>query len=280
MFASKKLGKPLIVKIVGDYAWEQGRQRFGVTQELDDFVRTKQPSWFVRALQKIEQRVAKHAAQILVPSMYLKQIVETWGVAEEKINVIHNAVYVEKIGSVPPEVLSLPRPLVVSVGRLVPWKNMSGIIDAMATIPNASLAVVGDGPLRKELIEHGEKVLSQRYVFTGALSHADTLAVMKSADVFVLNSSYEGFSHLLIEALALGVPIVATAVGGNAELIADGENGVLVESGSVEALTSAIKRVTTDTTYAEKLRSAARTTASRYTVDTMLAKTSALLQSL
>ena len=77
-------------------------------------------------------------------------------------------------------------------------------------------------------------------IFTGALPHKDLLAVMGSADVFVLNSSYEGLSHLLIEALYVGVPIVATDVGGNRELLTASQ-GALVPVSSGEALTEAIK---------------------------------------
>jgi ribosomal protein L21 len=105
----------------------------------------------------------------------------------------------------------LPRPLIVTAGRLVPWKNIDGVIGAVAAHSGASLAVIGDGPLRAELETLAREKLDGRFVFTGALSHKDTLAVMQSADVFALNSTYEGLSHLLIEALMLGAPTVAKA---------------------------------------------------------------------
>lgn len=82
MKAAARAGKPFFVKIVGDYAWEQGRQRFGVTQELDEFIRTPQESFFVRRLQGIQTRVAAAATRVIVPSEYLKGMVTAWGVPE------------------------------------------------------------------------------------------------------------------------------------------------------------------------------------------------------
>ena len=70
MKAAKRAHKPFFVKIVGDYAWEQGRQRFGVQEDLDEFVKMPQPSRAVRVLQGIEMRVAKAAGRIIVPSEY------------------------------------------------------------------------------------------------------------------------------------------------------------------------------------------------------------------
>ena len=198
--------------------------------------------------------------RIIVPSEYLKNIVAAWGIPNEKIEVIYNAVILEAPGTVPPTVATLPRPLVVSVGRLVPWKHVDGIIDAVARLRReggqTSLTIVGDGPEKSRLAAHAEKKLGSDYIFTGALSHADTLAVMKSADAFVLNSSYEGLSHLLIEALTLGVPIIATRVGGNPEMITDEENGLLVPVGDTPALARALARVLVDTELRARLRRA------------------------
>lgn len=270
--------KPLIVKIVGDYAWEQGRQRFGITAPLDEFVKEKNVPLGVRLLRRIQIGVARRAERIIVPSEYLKGIVRAWGIPEGKITVIYNAVLREKEIDVPGAVAALPRPLVVSVGRLVPWKHMDGVIDA-ASATGASLAIVGDGPLRDELASRALKKLSGHYIITGTISHEETLAVMRSAYAFVLNSSYEGLSHLLIEALTLGVPCVATRAGGNPEVIRDGENGLLVPVGDTEALTDALRRLLTDTELRTKLSTHARESAGRFSAEAMYTKTAAVLQS-
>ena len=278
--AARSLQKPLVVKVVGDYAWEQGRQRFGVEQVLDEFVRTKQASLRVRLLQAVQTRVARCAKRIIVPSVYLEGVVAAWGIPRDGIRVIYNAVSREKFGVIPANVAKLPRPLVVTAGRLVPWKHVDGVIDAVASIPEASLAIVGDGPLRAALTRRAGERLPGRALFTGTLSHADTLAVVKSADAFALNSSYEGLSHLLIEARMLGVPIVATKVGGNPEVVADGEDGLLIPEGDTPALARSIARVLGDDEFRARCTARARESERRFEVETMLAATATLLQSI
>lgn len=292
--AAQKAGKPFVVKIVGDYAWEQGTQRFGITQNLDEFVKTKTVPFSVRMLRRIQTRVARGATRVIVPSEYLKGIVVAWGtspalstgIPPEKIEVIHNAVPLaaEKPGIVPESVAKLPRPLAVTAGRLVPWKHIDGTMDAIAELhkkrSQVSLVVVGDGPERAALARRAEEKLPGNVVFTGMLSHADTLATMKSADAFVLNSSYEGLSHLLIEAQALGMPTLATRVGGNPEVITDKENGLLVPVGDTSALASALERMLGDEGLRARLSSRARESAKRFSTETMLSRTSDVLRGL
>ncbi len=281
MRAAQKARKPFVVKIVGDYAWEQGRQRFGITQNLDEFVKTPAVPLPVHLFRRVQTRVARSATRVIVPSNYLKGVVATWGIPREKIEVIYNAVPLEEFGIIIPKTVSaLSRPLVVTVGRLVPWKHIEGVIDATAGIFGASLAVVGEGPEHTTLARHAEEKLPGRAVFTGLLSHADTLAVMKSADALVLNSSYEGLSHLLIEALTLGMPIIATQVGGNPEVIVNEEDGLLVPSGDAPALAHALARVLGDEELRTRLSTHARESAKRFSIGTMLSETAATLQSL
>lgn len=279
--AARVLGKPFFVKIVGDYAWEQGTQRFGVKGTLDEFVEHRSLPFFVQMLKDIERWVALRAKKIIVPSAYLKKIVTAWRIPESRIVVIHNAVSIETIGSVPSSVSALSHPLIVSVGRLVPWKGMKELIDAVATIREtlpASLVIVGDGPERERVTTWAHKKLGAHAVVTGALSHTDTLAVMERGDVFALNTSYEGLSHLLIEALTLGKPIVTTNVGGNPELITHGENGMLVGRGDVTALTQALHAVMVDAPLRERLSISAQESAKRFSVDALVKNTAEFLK--
>lgn len=275
--AAWRAGKPFIVKIVGDYAWEQGKQRFGIADDLDAFIERKSvplPVWFLR---KVQTGVANSARSIIVPSEYLKRVIETWGVPSAKIAVIHNAVTAEEPGDLPPGVDVLPRPRVAVAGRLVPWKRVDGVIDAVAYMPDASLVVVGDGPLRASLEARAQEKLPGRHLFTGALSHAQVLAAVRAADVYVLNSSYEGLSHHLIEACALGKPIVATDVGGNGEVIADDENGLLIPSGD-GALSAALSRLLSDAALAKRLGEGAKESAKRFSEGRMLERTAEFLK--
>jgi len=265
--------KPYVVKIVGDYAWEQGVQRYGITDTLDTFIEKKRVPLPVILLRLVQTFVAKHAKAVIVPSEYLKTVVTAWGVFHGTISVIHNAMHSETIGTLPHEVATLPYPHVVSIGRLVPWKNMRGVIDAATTLSHGSLIIVGDGPERAELTEYAGTVFPHTS-FTGPLSHPDTLAVLADAQVFVLNSSYEGFSHLLVEAVSLGIPTVATDVGGNKEIIRTDADGTLVPLGDAHALAEAIERAL------KRKKTRPEDAIVRFAPKTMVRKTAELLKSL
>lgn len=254
MFAAKRVGKPLIVKVVGDYAWEQGRQRFGITQNLDEFVRNTRVPFPVRVLRRIQTRVARSAARIIVPSEYLKGIVAAWGVPEEKIAVIYNGIELPK--HIPVVEKREGEFLIVSAGRRVPWKGFEEI----------------------ERVAEGHP--DWRVYIASGLPREETLGWMKAADVFVLNSRYEGLSHMLIEALMLGMPIVATKVGGNPEVITDGESGLLIPAGDAATLERTIARVLSDGELRARLSARAKESAKRFSIETMLSATARLLTSL
>jgi glycosyltransferase involved in cell wall biosynthesis len=216
---------------------------------------------------------------VIVPSAYLKGAVTKWGIREDKITVIYNSVSLEEVGTVSETVANLPRRLVVTAGRLVPWKQIDKVIDAVANTSQISLAILGDGPERVLLERRANEKLPGRSVLTGQLSHKDAIAVIKSADVFVLNSSYEGLSHLLIEALSLGVPTIATHVGGNPEVITDSKDGFLIPPEGSSALANALARVLGDDALRTHLQVAAKESAKRFSPEAMLSATAALLKS-
>jgi glycosyltransferase involved in cell wall biosynthesis len=283
VLAGRLLKKPVYVKIVGDYAWEQGCQRFGVRIPLDEFVRTRHVPTMVGVFRRVQTFVARSAAHVIVPSEYLKGIVSLWGINPDKVRVIYNAMQDEALGTLPAEAASVSRPRVVSVGRLVPWKGMPGIIEAMVKVrealPEATLLIAGDGPEYDSLERYAHVRLGEGGKLLGRLTHADTLALINDADVFVLNSTYEGLSHLLIEALALGKAIIATDVGGNPELIEDGKNGLLVPVGDREALQEAITHLLKTPEHRAILGTAARESARRFSTEAMVSQTAELLNS-
>lgn len=277
MLAAWRERKPYVVKVVGDYAWEQGRQRFGITEDLDAFLRRARAPLPVALLRYLETRVARSATRVIVPSDYMKRVVSAWGVPARAIAVIYNAVKIDAPGAVPEGVTKLPRPLLVTAGRLVSWKRVEGVIDALAA-GRASLAVVGDGPLREALEARAREKMPGRAAFTGALSHADTLATIAAADLFVLNSTYEGLSHLLIEALALGKAVVAADVGGNAEVIENADLGTLVSVADPGALARAIDALLANAPLRTRLGVNAKLSAARFSESAMLDATAAYLR--
>lgn len=136
-----------------------------------------------------------------------------------------------------------------TVCRLVePKKGLRFLLQAMAVLarkygqPPCQLLIVGDGPSRQELeLLRDQLKLSTWVVFSG--SRRDIPRVLHAVDAFVLPSLYEGFGIAILEAMAAGKPVIATAVGGIPEFVLSGETGLLVEPGNVEALADAIDQL-------------------------------------
>jgi glycosyltransferase involved in cell wall biosynthesis len=138
-------------------------------------------------------------------------------------------------------------------------KDLGTAIAAVALVPEARLVVVGDGPDRSEL----ERVAAAssaagRIEFRGALPRDDALRVVAGAEAGLLSSAWENLPHSAVEALSVGVPVVATSVGGVPEVVHDGENGLLVPPGRPEQLAAAIRRLLEEPGLRERLAAAAR----------------------
>jgi glycosyltransferase involved in cell wall biosynthesis len=172
------------------------------------------------------------------------------GVARRRVAVIWNGVPVEDFARAKP---ALPRqPGVVRVGmiaRMNTWsKNHKLFLHAAARIavsfPKAQFVLVGDGPLRGELEQEAQKLgLGERALFLG--DRRDVPEVLASLDVSVLPSASESLSNVVIESMATGLPVIASDVGGNPELIGEGR-GVLVHAGSERELAQAIGELMQD----------------------------------
>lgn len=254
MLAAKFLRKRFILKVVGDYAWEQGTQRFGVEDSLDDFSKGYlKYSFSVRILKRIQHLVARRAGRVIVPSEYLAGVVSNWGIDRKKITIVYNAHEHQEIKGSRDELrkeLHLDGKVVLTVGRLVPWKGFKALIEIFPGVlkeaPDATLYIVGSGPDEdslKKLIS--ERNLESKVILLGQLPREVLLRYLKAADLFVLNTFYEGFSHQILEAMNVGTPIITTNVGGNPELITNGEEGVLVAYNNKKALTEKISGVMT-----------------------------------
>ena len=239
---------PRVMKIVGDQAWERCHRKGWIAPELGiDAFQTWRGDWRVRWQQQSRNRQARAQDAIIVPSQYLRRMVLGWGVEPERVHVIYNAL---------PELPTLrePRqairarlgwgnaPTLVTVARLQRWKGIDHLLVALEGLPAIRLVVVGDGPDRARLESLAAR-LAGRVQFTGQLPQADALAIMKAADATVLYSAYEGLSHTLLESLRLGTPVVASAVGGNAEVVQHGVNGLLAPHVDVGALRESIREV-------------------------------------
>ncbi len=137
----------------------------------------------------------------------------------------------QRIGAAPASMV------LVSVGRMVPGKGHAFLLSAMkrlAThVPEAHLVMVGDGPLRSRFERQSRELgLEQRVTFAGQQSPPEVAQWLAAADLFCLFSEYENYSNAALEAMASGLPVLATRVGGFPLQVRDGDNGYLIEPGS------------------------------------------------
>ncbi len=215
---------------------------------------------------------------MIVPSAYLWRIVVGWGIAPRKVRVIYNAVPAKQESSSPN---AGPQPLttLITVCRLVAWKGVDALIRIVATMPQTRLVVVGDGPLRLELEMLAQSLgAGQRITFVGQAAGPRVRSLLQAADIFVLNSTYEGLPHVVLEAMEAGIPVIATAAGGTGEVVEDGVTGLLVPPGDEDALRAALANLCGDCGLRQRFRAEARRRlATRFSFETMVGETEACL---
>ncbi len=242
MLASWIVKVPTLHKIVGDYAWERS-QLWNYFQGTLDEYQIADKGLLLKALDWIRTTPLKYTQKIIVPSIYLQKIVEGWGIKSDKISVVYNAIQIPK----ETESITLPSftgKTILTVGRLVPWKGIDSLIAILLHFPEVRLVIVGEGPLRKTLQDLASSLgVDDRVLFMGGLSKSQVFASLKLADIFVLNSSYEGLPHVILEAMAVGTPVIATDAGGTKEVVNNEKTGLLIPVADSQALGFAINRL-------------------------------------
>ncbi len=277
-FACKLKKKKYILKIVGDHAWEQGKQRFGVTEMLDEF-QNKKYSCKVEIIRFAQRLVARQAVKVITPSHYLKKIVSQWGVDENKIEVVYNSVeevILEENRDSLRQQFGFSGDIICSVGRLVKWKGFDVLIEAMVDLIKVNhdfkLLIFGDGPEKKYLQEIIDKLqLADSVKLMGSQPQVKLWQYMGASDMFILNTGYEGLPHIIIEAMQLKLPVVATNRGGNTEVIEDGVNGLLIEYNDKEKIKEAVIELSKNKDKKNKLIENGAVVARRFNREQMIA---------
>lgn len=174
----------------------------------------------------------------------------------------------------------LPRPRVGFVGRLAAAKRPDLLVEAFARLPGTPhLVLVGDGPLRGRLEALARRSpASARITITGFVDHDAVPAVLSSLDVLVLPSVYEELGSVLTEALAAGLPVVASRVGGIPEVVDDGATGVLVPPDDVDALAGALRSLLEDPALRHRMASEARRRAEDWSWPQLAARVAAVYE--
>ncbi len=278
---SRLARRPLVVKLVSDEVFERAARGGRYEGTLDEFqgvgadVRTR----FLRATRNAALRGARH---VFCPSAYLRAVALRWGLDAERVSVLPNPA--PEIPQMPSRdelrsELGLTGQALVFAGRLGPQKALGVAFEAIVHVPDVTLVVAGDGPERGALERRSRELgLDGRISFLGSVPRAQVLRLFRAADASVLPSAWENFPHTVVEALAVGCPVIATDVGGVPEVVRDGENGLLVPPGDPAALGAAIARFFADSELRRRLRDAAPRSVEGYSEETVFATIEAELQ--
>jgi sugar transferase (PEP-CTERM/EpsH1 system associated) len=217
-------------------------------------------NWKRNQIRRVVGYLVKH--YVVVSDFFRPWLMGNCGVSCDKIVYIPNGVDTRRFGPLPSSDsgrergglrarLGLPAEgvLIGSVGRLDPVKDIPTLLRSFAKLvrdhPEARLAIVGDGPLRGEL-ETLSHALNIECAVTWLGRRDDVPALLQCFDLFVQCSLFEGMSNTILEAMATGLPIVATDTGGNSELVEQNRNGFLFPVGNVVTLTDLLGRYLKD----------------------------------
>jgi glycosyltransferase involved in cell wall biosynthesis len=259
--------KPYVVKLTADPAFERSRRRGFVEGDVDDFqVHSGGPVvGLLRFARDVELR---HAAHVFTPSAYLRELALGWGVAPERVSVLPNpSPVVGELGQRDElrREFGLNGATLAFAGRLTAQKSLERVLEVVAGADGVKLVIAGEGPEREPLrTRAGELGIGDRVTFLGAQPRERIVELFHAADATILASSWENFPHTVVEALAVGTPVLAMQAGGVAEVVHDGVNGLLVAAGDTAALAEAVRRYFADDELRERLRGAAAASVAEY----------------
>ena len=260
---------PYVIKLTADPAFERARRRGMVGGDVEQF-QDAHVGPAIRALRIARDTELRGAAHVFTPSAWLRELAIHWGVAAEHVTVLPNPS--------PPLPQLAPRdelrgafgmegPTLAFAGRLTAQKSLEVAL-AAAKDAGVALLIAGDGDERPRL----ERIAGPNVRFLGAQPRERVVELFHAADASILSSSWENFPHTVVEALAVGTPVLATTTGGVAEVVTDGVNGLLVPSGDTDALAGAIRRYFDDPELRERLRGNAASSVDEYAPERVFAR--------
>ena len=271
---------PLVLKLTSDPAYERSLRYRLHTAGLEEFQRVSGAR--VAVLRRARDLALRRAARIVCPSASLRELSLRWGVPPEQVVVLPNPVATPAGLGGRDELRTrhgLEGPTLVFAGRLTPQKSLDVALEALARSDGVSLVLAGDGPDRADLERRAAELsLDGRARFLGPQPRQTVFELLRAGDAALLSSSWENFPHMVVEALAVGTPVLSTDTGGVAEVVTDGENGLLVPPGEPAALATAIERFFGDEELRARLRAAAASSVESYAPERIYARLEELLR--
>lgn len=226
------LRKKSIAKVVGDPIWEKARNNRTTTLEILEFNTEKR-----KPLENLRLKLLVFSLQqfseIHCPGRELAAILASWS---DRLSPEYrpNGVFVSEID--PEETLNREFDL-ITVSRLVPWKNIDKILASIAGT-NLSLAIIGTGP-EEHSLRNQASAINNKVSFLGSKNPSEIVELMNSSRIFVQISSYEGQSFSLLQAMSLALPVVISNIPGNTEVVTHDVDGVILENLEIETIKTA-----------------------------------------
>ncbi len=258
----KITGKKYIVRFAGDSAWEYAVSSGATSDYIVDFQEKKYNSK-IEKLKSRRRKIMKNADCVIVVSDFMSGIAKAIGVKNENIRIIYNSINVSsgnedevKTGEIKKQYADCK--IIMTACRLTPWKGVDGIIKILPEIKKKfggiKFLVLGEGDELPKLKLLAEKLsVASDVEFLGKIEHGGIINYYKAANLFILNTNYEGLSHTLLEVMKAEVPIITTDAGGNPEVIESGKEGILVKYNDLNGLGAAVFKILSDKNFAEKI---------------------------
>lgn len=236
----KIVGKPLVTTLhLGPMSLDRK-----ILNLLIDVYEKTISRWIITNSDKIiavSNAVMKHALKL--------------GASHKKIKVIPNGVDLKEFGL--REFKKTESKKIIFVGRLFPNKGIQYLVEAapiiLARHPDVEFIIIGKGPMETELKKLiGRLNVEHAFRFLGIVPSVPE--IMRECDIFVRPSLTEGMPLTILEAMACGLPIIASKIPGTSEVVKDGETGILIKPGDVKQLSDAVIKLIEDENYAKRIR--------------------------